>query len=258
VAIAKSENITSATAKAAAIRQAKNDLKSDLNLAKEQYKMRIRVSDMLGGAAYDPAIKPEDFVSGVSNPCFTLIPGMTFVYEKKSQGQTERVEVTVTSETKVIMGVTCMVVMDSATVDGELVEDTIDWYAQDKAGNVWYFGEISRQYEDGDLVSLQGSWKAGVNGAKPGIVMAAHPNVNEIHRQEFAPAVAEDMSQVAGLNQTARMPFGVFRDCLETVDFTAIDAGKLELKFFSPTVGQVVLTIDAETGEREELVEILY
>jgi hypothetical protein len=258
--IAKCLNLTSPAARAACLKQAKEDRKAGLQLTGDQFEARMAVCEALGGGAYDPVIKPEDFVAGVNNPYYTLTPGKTFVYEKISGTETERVEVEVTSGTKVIMGVTCMVVTDTATVNSEVVEDTIDWYAQDKAGNVWYFGELSKQYQNGELVSLEGSWQAGVDGAKPGIVMKAHPAVGDTYRQEFALGVAEDMSEVLGLNESATVRYGngnTFNDCVKTKDFTPIKPDAMENKFFSATVGQVVLTVDTTTGDREELVQVI-
>ena len=169
--IAKCLNLKSPVARADCLKQAKLDRKAGRRLARDQFDARMAICAGLRGAAYDPVIKPEEFVAGVSNPFHTLVPGRTFVYEKISGTTTERVEVVVTHDTKVTMGVTCMVVTDTATVDGEVVEDTLDWYAQDKTGNVWYFGELSKQYQNGEIFSLEGSWEAGVDGAKPGIVM---------------------------------------------------------------------------------------
>jgi len=165
--------------------------------------------------------------------------------------------VTVTNETKEIMGVTCVVVRDTVTVDGELVEDTFDWYAQDKYGNVWYFGEESKQYEDGDLVSLEGSWKAGVDGAQPGIIMEADPVVGDLYRQEFAPGEAEDMGEVLALGETVTVPAGTFTDCLKTKDFTPMEPEVVEHKYYAPGVG-VVKEVMVEGGtDIVELMEIV-
>jgi len=256
LAVAKCYNFSDAKERAAGLKEAKADLKNNLELAKAQFEARKDICESLGGGSYNPVIHPSNFVDTIDNPYFTLTPGTTFIYEKTTGSETEIVEVNVTDETKVILGVTCVVVHDSATVDGELMEDTIDWYAQDKDGNVWYFGEISEGFVDGDLVTLEGSWKAGVDGALPGIVMKAHPEVDDLYRQEFALGVAEDMSRVVSLDESASVPYGSFDNCLQTADFTPIRPDALEYKYFAPDVGQVVLTIDAETGAREELVEI--
>src|SRR5262245_41263074 len=137
-----------------------------------------------------PAFDPANFVSGIDNPYMPLQPGTTFVYKTEATG--ELVTFVVTEQTKVIAGVTCVVVHDTSTVDGELAEDTFDYFAQDKAGNVWYFGEDTKEYEDGKVVSTEGTWHAGVDGASPGIVMEANPQVGDAYNQENAPGVAED------------------------------------------------------------------
>jgi hypothetical protein len=255
--VANCLNLADKEERAACLEEAKASLKEDRELAKAQFEARKDVCELLGGGSYNPVIDPNNFVDTIDNPYCTLTPGTTFIYEKHTTGETEVVEVNVTGETKVILGVTCVVVHDTATVNGELMEDTIDWYAQDTAGNVWYFGEISKQFEDGDLVSLEGSWKAGVDEAQPGIVMKANPEVNDVYRQEFSLGVAEDMSRVVSFNESVSVPYGPFDNCRETADFTPIAPDELEYKYFSTDVGQVVLTIDATTGSREELVEVL-
>ncbi|MGH2764672.1 MAG: hypothetical protein ACRDKA_01980 [Actinomycetota bacterium] len=137
------------------------------------------------GRAYEPGIDPTAFVRDIDNPYLPLTPGQTLVYEGVSDGERERVEVTVTPETKQVMGVTATVVRDRAFVDGELVEDTFDWFAQDRQGNVWYFGEETAEYKGGEIVTRAGSWEAGVDGARPGIVMLAEPRVGDTFRQEY-------------------------------------------------------------------------
>jgi hypothetical protein len=220
----------------------------------DQNAARIEVCQELGGDAYLPDIHPADFVEGVDNPFFPLVPGTTMVYLSQTPDGLERDEVEVTHDTKVILGVACVTVHDVTTRDGETLEDTLDWYAQDKAGNVWYFGEESKQYEDGDLVSIDGSWKAGRDGAQPGIVMEAHPQVGDFYRQEFLPKEAEDLGRVAALDGTATVPVGSFTGLLETHDSSPLEPGVVEQKFFASGVG-TVLEIDAD-GIRNELVSI--
>ena len=134
-----------------------------------------------GQKAYAPHIEPADFTTKIDNEYFPLKPGTTFVYE----GAAERGEMTVTHDTKKVMGVECVVVDDRAWEDGKLIERTYDWFAQDKQGTVWYFGEDTKEYENGKVVSTKGSWEAGVDGAKPGIIMHADPKVGQSYRQEY-------------------------------------------------------------------------
>ena len=144
--------------------------------------------------SYPVTIDPANFVETVDNPYFPLTPGTTWVYEGESDGEAERNEVTVTDETKTILGVTCVVVRDVVLIDGEIVEDTLDWYAQDADGNVWYMGEAVQDFEDGELVSTEGSWEAGVDGAQPGIIMLADPQVGDYYQQELYEGEAEDQT----------------------------------------------------------------
>src|SRR5215210_7057033 len=131
--------------------------------------------------AYIPHIDPAEFTTTIDNEYLPLKPGTTFVYE----GGAERGEMTVTSETKKVMGVECVVVDDRAWEGGKLIEGTYDWFTQDNKGNVWHFGENTKEYKNGKVVSTKGSWEAGVDGAKPGIIMQAHPKVGESYRQEY-------------------------------------------------------------------------
>ncbi len=124
----------------------------------------------------------------INNAYFPLMPGTTYLYHLSSaDSPSQDITVTVTHDTKTILGVTCIVVHDTATSNGQLVEDTFDWYAQDKDGNVWYFGEDTKQYENGQVVSTEGSWEAGVNNAKPGIVMEGQPRYLTVLLTPHAP-----------------------------------------------------------------------
>lgn len=205
---------------------------------------------------YAPVIEPANFVEGVDNQYFPLTPGTTYIYEGETEDGTERIEVYVTHETKEILGVNCVVVRDTVSLDGELVEDTFDWYAQDKDGNVWYMGEDSKEYEDGEAVSTEGSWEAGVDGAMPGIIMEAKPLVGDSYRQEYYAGEAEDMGEVLSLTESATVPHGSFDNLLMTKDWTPLEPGIAEHKYYAPGVG-VVLEVLVEGGsERVELVDV--
>lgn len=198
-------------------------------------------------------INPADFVKTVDNPYFALQPGTTFIYENGDGSAAN--EFVVTRRTKVINGVTCVVVMDTATEDGEIVEKTFDYFAQDIHGNVWYFGEDTKEFVDGKVVSTEGSWRAGVDGAQPGIIMKASPQVGDAYNQENAPGVAEDRAEVLRLDAPASAPYAAFLQTLETLDTTPLDPESVEHKFYVQGVGQV-LTEDVVTGEVEQLVKI--
>lgn len=227
-------------------------------LCDEQSDGRDDVCDELGEAPYDPEVDPGDFLSleeaeQSPNPYFPLIRGTRWVYEKDE----ERIEVTVTEETVSILGIECFVVKDVVSEDGVVVEDTDDWYAMDEDGNVWYMGEISRNYEDGQLVSLDGSWKAGVDGAKFGIIMFAAPEIGETYRQEFFLGDAEDLAEVLSLTGTEDVPVPAAvcnGDCVVTRDFTPIEPGHESHKYYKPGIG-LVLGLAQDSDAREELVE---
>lgn len=197
---------------------------------------------------------PDDFSTRIDNPYLTLRPGTTFVYEKKDAG--EEITVVVTDETVVVDGVTCVVVHDTERVNGVVVEDTFDWFAQDAAGNVWYFGEDTAEFEPGDPGpgSDDGSWQAGVDGAEPGIVMLADPQVGDRYAQESAPGIAEDRAKVLSLDASVRVAYGAFDRALKTRDVNPLDPS-VENKFYVKGVG-VVLTTDAD-GEYEELTRVM-
>ena len=205
---------------------------------------------------YNPIIDAANFVATIDNQYSPLTPGTTFIYQGQKEGSTQRTEVYVSHKTKQILGVTCIEVRDTVSVNGNLVEATLDWYAQDKDGNVWYFGEDSKEYENGQVVSTAGSWQAGVDGAKPGITMEANPKIGDSYRQEYYKGEAEDMAEVLSLNESVSVPYGSLNNCLKTKDFTSLEPSVVENKYYAPGVG-VVLTIMGEGGsERSEIVDI--
>jgi len=206
---------------------------------------------------YDPVIDPADFVDVIDNPYLPLVPGTTFTYQAEMEDGVEVNEVQVTDETKVILGVVCTVVCDRVWADGVLTEGTYDWYAQDEDGNVWYFGEDTKEYdESGNVISTEGSWEAGVDGAKPGIVMEANPQPGDSYRQEYYEDVAEDMAKVLRLNASVSVPYGEFEDCLKTKEWTPLDRGVVEHKYYAWGVGLVLVTELKGKSVRVELVEI--
>jgi hypothetical protein len=206
-----------------------------------------------GGEPYQPVIDPANFVEGVNNPFFPLIPGTLAVYEGMSDGAVEHTEITVTSDTRPILGIPCMVVRDTVWQDGEMVEDTFDWYAQDRDGNVWYMGEDTKEYEGGEVTSTEGSWEAGVDGAQPGIIMWGAPQVGDPYRQEYYAGEAEDVAQVV----TVVAPVaGTGEGFLVTREWSLLDPSAVEQKYYVAGIG-LVLEVVVEGGEgRTELVSI--
>ena len=186
------------------------------------------------GQPYEVTIDPADFVAVIDNPYMPLKPGT-----KVRFGGAERVEITITTETKTILGVPATVVRDQVFVGGELEEDTFDWFAQDRHGNVWYFGEKTAEYANGKVVSTAGSWTGGVDGALPGIVMLADPQVGDIYRQEFYKGEAEDIGEVTAVGGSITVPLGTFTDILVTEEWTPLEPAVRERKTYVPGIGVV-------------------
>ena len=188
---------------------------------------------------YAPVIDPANFVAVIDNPYFPMTPGTVYRFEGTRDGVARRDEMTVTDEVKVIMGVPCVVVRDVASTDTEMVEKTTDWYAQDKDGNVWYFGEDTAEYANGLVTTTDGTWMAGVDGALPGYMMMATPAVDDAYRQEYRPGVAEDFAKVVRTDATAGGPTGQYTDVVVTEDTDLLDAAKFEHKWYAAGVGSI-------------------
>ena len=219
------------------LRQARFDYADGLALAQEQYDARISLCELLGGGRYDPVIDPDDFVDEIDNPYLPYPVGASWTYESLTDEGLETIEVTVLAETREILGVECVTVRDVVSLEGEPVEDTFDWFAQDVHGNVWYFGEISFSFEDGFVENIDGSWLAGVDGAKPGIVMMATPTPGTTYRQEWWLGEAEDAATVLDDDVDVTIGLGTFMSCVQTADFLPPEPDALEHKFYAPGLG---------------------
>lgn len=189
---------------------------------------------------YSPKIDPTKFVERVDNPYFPMIPGTRWVYEGDTESGRERIVVEVTDQTKEILGVPAVVVHDQAFLDGELVEDTFDWFAQDRAGNVWYLGEATQEFEHGKPTTTKGSWQAGVKGAKPGIAMRAHPRPGQSYRMEYLKGEAEDEATILRVDAKGSVPYGGFSNAVKTKDFTRLEPSLLEHKYYAAGIGLVL------------------
>ncbi len=260
-ALANANNEATPAARAAIKRQALEDYEDALELAKQQLRERRELCEELDEERYNPVIKQADFLSAAEiaaspNPLFPLVPGTTTNYRAETPEGVETVEFTVTRNTRTILGITCIVVRDIVKLDGSVIEDTLDWFAQDRSGNVWYFGENVADYEGGLIVSTAGSWEAGVAGAKPGIIMFAQPVVGKVYRQELFLGEAEDAAEILALDESITVPAGTYTHCLQTEDFTPIDPDVKEIKYYAPGIGNV-LTIKPDTGKRTELISIV-
>jgi hypothetical protein len=208
------------------------------------------VIDPGDGGDYSVQVDPSRFVATIDNPWLPFTPGSRWVYEA---GGGERNEVVVTGQTRRIMGITATVVRDVETRNGELVEETSDWYAQDRDGNVWYLGEDTRAFRNGEP-SPAGSWEAGVDGALPGIIMQADPQVGDAYRQEFYRGEAEDMGKVVRLGASQTVPFRPFDGLLVTQDWTPLEPEVVEEKYYAKGVGLVLETTVKGGSDRNELV----
>ena len=251
--MARCENLATKDEVRACRQQAEADQKDASQLCGEQHAARLQVCMDLGGGVYRPVIDPMKFTTQITNHFFPLTPGTMYTYESLS----ETVVVTVTSDTKVIAGVTCRLVRDVVTNKQlmQVTEDTLDFYAQDDVGNVWYFGEESKQLENGGIVGIEGSWETGRNDAQPGIVMEAAQTVGDEYRQEFAPPDAEDLAKVDSVTASETVPFGgSYTNLVETEEFSPVEPGVIEHKFYAKDVGNI-LTV-SETGERLELTNV--
>lgn len=243
---------------------------------REVHTARLEVCDAVGEDRYQAPFG-EDFAdqfvdpltigqTTAANPYFPLVPGNYWIYED-DEGE-ETITVQVTDKTKLIDGVTCIVVMDTAEEDGVATEITDDWYAQDLQGNVYYCGEISQSLEvfEGDdpeepeLVEIGGSWKHGREGAQAGILLPITPMPGQTLRQEVAWGEAEDVIEILALDADESVTLGDDSElscnntCLQTRDFTALEPDANEHKYYLPGTG-LLLEVDLEEGTRVELKE---
>ena len=201
-------------------------------------------------------LDPAGFSPGSEHRLFPLEPGRRWVYrETDGEGGVARVVVTVTSQTRTVAaGIEARVVRDTVSEEGEVTEDTRDWYAQDSSGNVWYLGEDTAELEDGRIRTREGSFEAGVDGALPGIIMPAVPEPGTSYRQEWYRGEAQDDGEVLATGQQAQVAAGHYPHAVLTADTTTLEPRVLEYKLYAPGVG-LVLTLDASGGAaREELV----
>jgi len=209
------------------------------------------------GSKYDPEIDPADFTSEITNPYFPLVPGTTFVYEGTSEGKAELDTVKVTSETRPILGVDCVIVHDVVSQEGVVVEDTFDWYTQDKDGNVWYFGEDTRELDArGRVKTTEGSWEPGQHGAQPGIVMTAHPDVGDSYREEYQKGVAEDRGRIIRVGETRTTPTDSYNDVVVVAERTRLEPKIVEHKEYAPGIGLITENVIKGADEKSHLARI--
>jgi hypothetical protein len=202
-------------------------------------------------------LDPKNFTTRIDNPYWPMVPGTRWTYHETDQEGTEqKVLVTVSNQTKKIAnGITARIVRDTVTEDGEIIEDTFDWYAQDEEGNIWYLGENTAEFENGKLKTKEGSFEAGIDGALPGIIVPADPEDGMRYRQEYYEGKAEDNGGVLSTDEMVQSPFGQFDNALLTKDTTPIEPNVLEYKLYAKGVGPVLtLGVSGGPGSREELI----
>jgi hypothetical protein len=203
-------------------------------------------------------LDPANFSTDITNPYWPMKPGTRWTYHNVEEGNPPQdIVVVVTSATKKLAnGITARVVRDTGRSQGQIVEDTVDWYAQDAQGNVWYMGEQTAEFENGKVVSRAGSWEAGKDGAMPGIMLPAQPQVGQKYRQEYKKGEAEDNGEVLATNNLVEVKAGRYRTSLVTMDTSNVEKTAVEYKFYAPGVGPL-LALDISGGAaREELVKV--
>jgi hypothetical protein len=210
------------------------------------------------GSSYRPRINPADFSPNVTNRLFPLVPGRELVYTGTKDEKSALNLVLTTSRTKVIDGVTTRVVEDRLYLDNVLEERTSDYYAQDRCGNVWYFGEDTATLdEQGHVVSREGSFHAGVKGAQPGVFMQAKPELGRKFRQEWFPGHAEDVFKVISLSARITVPYGTFHHALRTEETSALEPDVLDNKYYVKGIGEVTELSVKGPVEKLQLIEVI-
>ena len=199
-------------------------------------------------SGYEPVLNPADFVRAITNPYLPFPVGRTLTYRGVKDGVTQVDVVHVTSQTRVLEGITAVAVSDVATHNGRLLEKTTDWYAQDKQGNVWYLGERTVAYSGGHA-DHSGSWLAGIHDGEPGIVMRADPQVPDAYRQEFLAGHAQDTAWIVSRGGSFKLPFGVVHNVVTSYEFTVLEPAVLDKKIYAPGLG--IVSEQAALGPRE-------
>ena len=205
------------------------------------------------GAGPDPA----DFTSPVANAYFPLEPGMVLTYRGREGKDRLSERLTITDETKVIQGITTTVVDDVVYRKGLVAEKTTDWYANDNDGNVWYFGEATATYDEhGNVITTEGSWEAGVDGAVAGTIMPANPMPTDAYRQEFSQGHAEDQAWIVQNGAKVEVAYGKLDRVVRSFEWTRLEPRVVSEKYYAPGLGIVREGDVAGGNEFFELVDV--
>lgn len=202
-------------------------------------------------------LRPADFTTRIDNPYWPMRPGTSWQFVESNADETQRITVRVTRRTTVIEGIRARVVRDVVRSGGAVVEDTRDWYAQDSGGNIWYLGEATKEYENGKVVSTEGSWRHGRNGAQAGIVVPAGAHAGCGYREEYLEGEAEDQALILSRRESIKSPTGFHRHVLHTANSTPLQPDILENKFYARGVGPILEIDVSPTWSRAELVELV-
>ena len=207
---------------------------------------------------YSPSVDAAEFVAAVDNPLWPLEPGTGFHYRGMRGKVAQTDDELVTHQTKRILGIKATVVRDTVSEHGRPIERTLDFYAQDKPGNVWYLGEDSFELEHGHFVKASDSWRSGVDGAKPGIIMPANPRPGDSYRQEYyPPGEALDQAHVIGYRGPFTVPYGTFKRALVTSEFSPLEP-QTEEKYYVAGVGEIEERVVKGHHEQFQLVSITH
>jgi len=225
----------------------KKDLKDNILNDNLQEQILSKSNKKIGNINFNP----ENFSNStlLANKYFSYQIGKKYIFEGKTADGLERNIIQRIAVDKLVMGIHVAVISDKVWLDGELEEDTRDWFAQDDQGNVWYMGEEVDNYDDGTISDHDGSWEAGLNGAIAGINMLADPRPGISYRQEFAAGIAEDEAKVVAMGITVKVPFDTYTNCLKTKEWTDLEKGDIGFKFYAPGIGLVKEKIRNELSE---------
>jgi len=225
-------------------------------LADAQFDARLVACTILSEDYYAPTTDPLQFTAEVDNPWVSLIPGRTLIYEKRTVDGVERVEVETRARTVEVAGVTCRETVARQTLDGVLVEETAEWFAQQNDGSVWCFGESTRRYETGFLAGTEGSWRAGIDGARPGILVPGAPTRVASFRRALALGCVEDVRRVVATGARVSVTAGNFGSAIHVEEWDPLEPLELLIEILVPGLG-LVAEVDLLTGERLELIQVL-